>query len=211
MSINPHELVASVIVPHILKHIKTKPQRYIISLAGESGCGKTETSKALQNELSRNGINSIVLGQDNYFFLAPAANDAMRKKDTEWLGPHKEVNMKLIDDTLKNAINGSDIIDIPHIEYVASKATIEKVNIKDIKVIIVEGTYITLLKNIDTRIFIDADYNDTLVYRKIRNRGNEVNDPFVENILETEHKIIAGHKFLADFVISKDYQVTINE
>jgi len=34
-----------------------------------------------------------------------------------------------------------------------------------------------------------------------------VNDPFVENILETEHKIIAGHKFLADFVITKDYDV----
>jgi uridine kinase len=35
-----------------------------------------------------------------------------------------------------------------------------------------------------------------------------VQDPFVENILNTEHKIIAGHKFLADFVIDKDYNVT---
>jgi uridine kinase len=34
-----------------------------------------------------------------------------------------------------------------------------------------------------------------------------VNDPFVEGILETEHKIIAGHKFLADIIITKDYDV----
>ncbi|NJO90121.1 MAG: hypothetical protein HC831_15120 [Chloroflexia bacterium] len=48
---------------------------------------------------------------------------------------------------------------------------------------------------------------DTLPYRQKRNRGNEVHDPFVENILITEHKIIAGHKFLADFIIDKDYNV----
>lgn len=210
MELNPHEQAASVIIPLIIARIREKSQRYTISLAGESGCGKTETSKALINELSRHGVSSIVLGQDNYFFLAPAANDAMRKKNPKWLGPHQEVNMKLIDETLKNAINGSNVIDIPHIEYDTNKETIEQINIADIKVIIAEGTYTTLLKNIDTRIFIDADYNDTLVYRKLRNRGNEVNDPFIENILETEHKIISGHKSLADFIISKDYLVTIN-
>ena len=73
--------------------------------------------------------------------------------------------------------------------------------------IIVEGTYTSLLKSVDTKIFIDEDYKETLKYRKRRNRGNEVNDPFVESVLETEHKIIAGHKFLADIIITKDYEV----
>lgn len=208
---NPHELAASVIVPQLLEQIKAKPQRYILSLAGESGCGKTETSKALIDEFSRNGIDAIVLGQDNYFFLPPAENDAMRKKDPTWLGPHLEVNMKLIDDTLHAAIHGSNMLHIPFIEYHTNETTMVEFNISHVKVIIVEGTYTSLLRNIDTRIFIDADYNDTLIYRKLRNRGNEVNDPFVERILETEHKIIAGHKYLADFVISKDYQVTITD
>ncbi len=71
MELNPHEQATFVIIPLILAKIKAKPQRYTISLAGESGCGKTETSKALIEELSRNGINAIVLGQDNYFFLPP--------------------------------------------------------------------------------------------------------------------------------------------
>jgi uridine kinase len=211
MALNPHEFAASIIVSSILEKITAKPQLYTISLAGESGCGKTETSKALINELNRHGVKSIVLGQDNYFFLPPAANDAKRKEDSKWLGPHIEVNMKLLDETLKSAIYGANNIEIPHIDYDTNKETLEKFDITDIKVIIAEGTYTTLLKNIDTRIFISADYNDTLVYRKLRNRGNEVNDPFVENILETEHKIIAGHKFLADFIISKEYEVKIND
>jgi uridine kinase len=49
----------------------------------------------------------------------------------------------------------------------------------------------------------------TLEDRKKRNRGNEVNDAFTENILATEHKIIAGHKQLADFVINDDFEVII--
>jgi len=207
MSTNPHERAAAAIVPQIINRIKVKKQCSTISLAGESGCGKSETAKALVNEFSRQGVTALVLGQDNYFFLAPLANDTMRKKNSEWLGPHKEVNMRLLDRTLSGAIKGKKTIDIPHIDYDTNIETVEKINIENVKVIIVEGTYTSLLKHIDTRIFIDADYKDTLKFRKLRSRGNEVNDPFVENILEMEHKIIAGHKYLADFIIDKYYDV----
>ncbi len=204
---NPHERAARLILPKIINHIEKKKGRYTISLAGESGCGKTETGKALMKELSKHHLGAIVLGQDNYFNLPPKSNDAQRKADPTWLGPRKEVDLDLLNHHLKEASNGANSIEIPHIEYDTNAETKIKVDLTDIKVIIAEGTYTTLLKNLDTRIFIDANYIDTLKYRKLRNRGNEVHDPFVENILETEHKIIAGHIFLADFVITKDYDV----
>lgn len=205
--VNPHEKAADEIVSLVIEKVRQKPAVYTISLAGETGCGKTETGKALVKAFEGKGMKALLLGQDNYFFLAPLANDAMRKKDPEWLGPHKEVNLKLLDKNLKSAINGSATIDSPHIDYQSNRETIEKISVEGVEVIIVEGTYTSLLRNIDTKIFIDADYKDTLKFRKLRNRGNEVNDPFVEGILETEHKIIAGHKFLADIIITKDYQV----
>jgi uridine kinase len=155
MAMNSNEKAASIIVSDIIYRIKGKEQRYTIALSGESGCGKTETSKAIVNELSRQAINSLVLGQDNYFFLAPLANDAKRKQHPEWLGPHKEVNMKLLDDTLVEAINGADAIEVPYIDYNTNIERIEKISISNIKVLIVEGTYTFLLKHIDTRIFID--------------------------------------------------------
>jgi uridine kinase len=150
----------------------------------------------------------LVIGQDNYFFLPPLANDARRKKDPEWLGPHKEVNMEEMEPNFVDAINGAEAIEISHIDYDTNVESKQIVNLDGVKVLIAEGTYTSLLKHVDTRIFIDEDYKETLIYRKLRNRGNEVNDPFVENILETEHKIIAGHKFLADFVITKDCEVS---
>jgi len=152
-----------------------------------------------------------LLGQDNYFNLPPLANDAMRKSDPEWLGPHKEVNLHLLEENLMKSVAGADSIIIPHIHYYSNNKIDLEIDLKGIKVIIVEGTYTSLLKHVDTRIFIDADYKDTLKYRKLRNRGNEVDDPFTEGILETEHKIIAGHKYLADYIISKSYEVVAVE
>jgi uridine kinase len=204
---NPHKQASKTISSLLIERIKSKKNVYTITIAGESGCGKTETGKALVKEFGLKGVSALLLGQDHYFFLPPKANDAMRKKDPEWLGPHKEVNLELLNTNLYDAINGTNLIVIPNIDYDSNVETFENINIEGIKVIIVEGTYTSLLKYVDTKIFIDEDYKETLKYRKLRNRGNEVNDPFVENILETEHKIIAGHKFLADIIITKDYEV----
>jgi uridine kinase len=208
---NPHEKAAEAIVSRIIGRIEQAGRRYTITLAGESGSGKTMTGKALVSALEKRGRSAIVLGQDNYFVLPPEANDRQRKADHTWLGPHREVNLDLMDRHLKEAREGAASLDIPHIEYYTNISTINKINIEKCSVIIAEGTYTSLLRNVDTRIFIDEDYNATLKFRKQRNRGNEVNDPFVENILETEHKIIAGHRFLADFIINENLDVKAAE
>jgi uridine kinase len=208
---NPHIKASKIIYSLLVDKILKKESVYIISLAGESGSGKTETGNALVKEFAENGISALLLEQDHYFFLPPKANDTMRKKDPEWLGPHKEVNLELLNKNLNDAINGADSIVIPHIDYDSNKETSKIIGISGVRVIIVEGTYTSLLKSVDTKMFIDEDYKETLKYRKLRNRGNEVNDPFVEGVLETEHKIIAGHKYLADIVITKNYEVILVE
>jgi len=207
--VNPHQKAAKVIVPEIVEKIKKKKARFVISVAGESGCGKTETGKAILSELKNNGVNSVLLEQDDYFVLPPASNDAKRKSDPNWLGPHAEVKMDVLESNLQNAVSDADEIEKPLTDYDANAAKNVKLSLKGVDVVIVEGTYTSLLRNVDTRVFITSTYIDTLPYRKKRNRGNEVNDPFVENILSTEHKIIAGHRYLADFIISKDYDVKI--
>jgi len=65
------------------------------------------------------------------------------------------------------------------------------------------------LRNVDTKVFIARNRIDTLEHRQKRNRGTEVGDPFIEQVLITEHKIIAGHGQLADFLITKDYKVIV--
>jgi uridine kinase len=76
-----------------------------------------------------------------------------------------------------------------------------------VKVVIAEGTYVSLLRHVDCRIFIARDWRETLEHRQRRRRGAEAGDPFVEGLLSTEHKIIAGHRQLADFVVTRYYDV----
>lgn len=204
-----HKRAARKIVPEIIEKIKSKTTRYIITVAGESGSGKSETSKAIVDELEKHGIKSVLLGQDDYFILPPRSNDAKRREDPEWLGPHVEVKLDLLEQNLKDAINGKNEITKPLVDYNENSIEEETISLDGVEVVIAEGTYTSLLRNIDTKVFIARNRLDTLDHRQKRNRGNEVGDPFIEKVLATEHKIIAGHKQLADFVVTKDYNVVI--
>ena len=92
-------------------------------------------------------------------------------------------------------------------DYGSNAVEEETISLVGVKVVIAEGTYTSLLKHVDSRVFIDRNWLDTLEYRRKRHRGAEAGDPFIEQVLGTEHKIIAGHKQLADFVILKNYDV----
>ncbi len=202
-----HKRAAGLIVPKIIERIKNKSTRYVITVAGESGSGKSETAKAIADELEKYGIKSVILGQDDYFYLPPKSNDAKRRQDPEWLGPHVEVNLDALAQNLGDAITGKMKIIKPLVDYDNNSIAEETVPLSGVKVVIAEGTYTSLLKDVDTKIFIARNRLDTLAHRQKRNRGNEANDPFIEQVLITEHKIIAGHKHLADFVITKNYDV----
>jgi len=202
-----HRRAASEIVPHIIDKIRNKNTRYIITVAGESGSGKSETGRAIADELAKCGIKSVILGQDDYFILPPKSNNLKRREDPGWLGPHVEVKFEDMEQNLVDAIQGKNEITKPLVDYGSNTVEEETISLVGVKVVIAEGTYTSLLKHVDSRVFIDRNWLDTLEYRRKRHRGTEAGDPFIEQVLGTEHKIIAGHRQLADFVILKNYNV----
>jgi len=206
-----YKKVVRIIVSYLFEKIANKPNRYTITVAGESGCGKSETAKAIAAELEKCGLKTVILGQDHYCYLTPKFNDLKRKEDPEWLGPHVEIKMDLLENNLKAALKGEPEIVKPVIDPAKNSINNVKISLLGVKVIIAEGTYASLLKNVDTKIFFDRNRLDTLEDRKKRNRRNEVNDPFTEQILITEHKIIAGHRLLADIIVTKDFNVLFSE
>jgi uridine kinase len=202
-----HRRIAATIAATIRTRLDARSGRLLVTVAGESGSGKSETAAALAEQLTESGIHSVILGQDDYFALPPRTNDARRRQDPEWLGPHVEVRLDLLQANVDTALAGATSIDKPTIDYPANTVSTETISLDGSQVVIVEGTYVSLLRHVDLRVFIARTRLETLEHRMRRNRGNEVRDPFVEGVLSVEHKIIAGHRHLADFVVTSDYDV----
>ena len=182
-----HIRAARQVAEVILPEIKQRDGRYAITIAGESGSGKSETAESLRQELEKHGINSFIFQQDDYFQYPPKSNAKMREKDINWVGT-SEVKLDLLDQNLKDAIEGKEKIEKPLVYFEEDKVENETVNLEGIKVVIAEGTYTTALENAHKRVFIARNYFDTKETRAERSR--EKQDQFLEKILKIEHKII---------------------
>lgn len=197
-----HRKAAAQVVKFILDDIKNSGNKYVITVAGESGAGKSEVAASIAEELEKFKIKSFVFGQDDYFKLPPKTNEKRRKEDIDWVGM-QEVKLDLLDQNLKSVLKGFTSLTKPLVDFDADKIGEESVDMKHYKVLIAEGTYTTSLKNVDCRVFIDRNKMDTIESRK--KRAREAQDEFLDNILTIEHEIISKHKNLADIVISKQW------
>ena len=203
-----HVRAAQGIVGLFLPLILDASQLFVISIAGESGSGKSEIASALQQRLEREDVRSVIVQQDDYFVYPPKSNTAMRRADINHVGV-SEVRLELLDENLREARQGSDNITKPLVIFDEDLITEEVLPVEGARVIIVEGTYTTTLTNVDRHVFIDRTYVDTKESRK--RRAREAQDGHLERVLEIEHGIIASHREMADLVVTREYDVEEHE
>lgn len=199
-----HIKAARQVAEVVLPEINQTDRRYALTIAGESGSGKSETAESLKQELEKHGIKSFIFQQDDYFYYPPKSNAKMREKDINQVGT-SEVKLELLDHNIKDAIEGKNKIEKPLVFFEEDKIESETVNLEGIKVVIAEGTYTTALNNPHKRVFIARNYFDTKDTRAERSR--EKQDEFLEKILKIEHEIIVKQSEKADLIISKDYEL----
>lgn len=198
--------LANQVLAKISDNIGAKP--FAISISGESGSGKSTLAVALAELLDRANQPNIILHMDDYFKLPPLSNHKNREKNLGNVGQH-EVFLDLLDNHIEYIkFNKYNQLIKPLSDYASDEIREEVVKINQNSVIIVEGTYTTLLQNIDIKIFIDRDYKSTLENRK--KRARDPITPFVEKVLAIEHEIISGHKALSDIIIDQNYQIINN-
>jgi uridine kinase len=199
-----HRKAGTAVAELLMPQIQGSDNVYVITVAGESGAGKSEIAAATAENLEERGIKTYIFQQDDFFIFPPKTNANRRKEDINWVGT-REVKLDLIDEILLAIKNGVTDVEKPLVIFDEDRITEEQLNLEDIKVIIVEGTYTTLLENVDCHVFIDRNINDTKESRK--ERAREEQDEFLEKILMIEHKIIAPNKVKAHIIIDKDYSV----
>jgi uridine kinase len=177
-------------------------ERFVLTVAGESGSGKSELGSEIGRLLTDRGLRAGILQQDDYFVFPPKTNHEMRRRNIEQVGVY-EVKLDLLDSNLRSFKRGESPIYKPSVVYEEDRFTAEEMDVHDLAVLIAEGTYTSLLRFVDFRVFIDRDYHQTLEARKRRARDRW--EPFMQDVLEREHQIISQHKALADVVIPADF------
>lgn len=180
------------------------PQKWIVGIGGESGSGKSVTAFALRKILEEKGITGLVIQMDDYFKLPPKSNHENRQKSLNNVGLH-EVYLDKIQETIKNFKENESFITKPLIHYAENSVSEEILEIKDIQVLIIEGTYVLDIDDFDVSIFIDRTYKDTYENRMKRNRDEQ--SDFIEKVLEIEHTIIRQFKEKADLLLDKEYHI----
>ncbi len=203
-----HRKAAAVIAPALLPKIKASDSTFAITVAGESGSGKSETATAIAEALEAEGIACVILQQDDYFVHPPKSNDRARRQDIAWVGPG-EVKLDLMSAHLKAFHDKAAGIDKPLVDYATDSIGEEYMDFGNARVVIAEGTYTSLLDHVDVRVFIARDFDQTRAHREKRNRDASELDPFIDGVLKIEHDIISSHRARADVVINPDYSVDI--
>ena len=186
---------------------KTINKKCIISVAGESGTGKTTFAKLLKKVFERQNKNVIILHQDEYFNLPPNQNHQAREADFDNnIGP-QEINFNLLNEhVLAIKLNEAITLNMPKMNWQKDIRETETVSFKNIDIIIIEGTYTTqMLTNSDKKIFIDETFTNTLLRRLQRNR--DAMTPFVEKVLEKESQIIQQQKQHADIIVAGNFDL----
>ncbi len=199
--IKPHHTARAVEIAGYLEQRIRAP--FAMTVAGESGAGKSEVAAEIARLLTDKGIKSGILQQDDYFVFPPKTNHEMRRYNIEQVGLY-EVKLDFMESNLRSFKRGESPIYKPLVIFDEDRITTEEMDVADLGVLIAEGTYTTSLKFADFRVFIDRDYRQTLESRKERARDKF--EPFIEQVLEREHRIISEHKTLADAIISPDFE-----
>lgn len=193
--------IARAIIENIYAQNEQK-NKMVIAIGGESGSGKSVAAYCIQKLLVDKNISSCILQQDDYFVLAPLSNAENRTFSLANVGM-QEVRLDLLQSHINQFLEGAPELKKPLVYYADNKISEEIIDVAAIEVLIVEGTYVLSLTDIDCGVYFARNYKETIEQRKERNR--EEHSDFIEKILAIEHEIILTTKEKANLVVSSDY------
>ena len=182
----------------------------LIAICGGTGSGKSYLSKQIIKHFNKYRVNYIC--QDSYYKDFRDLNFSERC-EINFDHPNS-IDFKLFYQHLKSLINGEDIY-CPVYSYKSHKRLLKNKKITVCDILIVDGIYILLKKNIrklfDLSIFLDVDSEIRLERRIKRDTversrtKTEVIDRFNKMIIPMHKKFVNKLKKYADIRMKENY------
>ena len=178
----------------------------VIGIAGGSGSGKTTVVKAITRQLKE---NVVVIPQDSYY--KDSSHLPLEERQKVNFDHPDSIDFCLLNDHLRQLKNGKCIEQPVYSYLTCSRSKTETITVKPADVIIIEGILIftcaELRKQMDIKIFVDADDDDRLMRvmaRDILERGKTVEtviERYTKTVKPMYLQFIEPSKRYADIII----------
>ena len=182
-------------------------QAIVIGVAGGSASGKTTVATRLKEEF----INEVELLSHDSYYLAHDDMPFEERAKINYDHPNAFDTERFIEDLKK--LKAGIPVDSPVYSYSEHNRTSETVHVNATKVIIVEGFLIFENKELrdlmDIKIFVDADADERLVRRILRDvkeRGRtleSVISQYIETVKPMHEQFVEPSKKYADIIIPR--------
>lgn len=195
-----HKIKAKNLLPEVIHRFKNG-EKYVVSIGGESGTGKTEIMLVLRNLLYKEGIKAQVISLDDYYKSNWIDRNAIRKENGIDSVGRSEIHWKVLDEVVKifKSKEGSRCC-IRRINKFTESIEYSIFDSIAPDILIIEGLYACYIQEADLRVYLEGTYQETKSFRLERMK-EEQND-FRNQVLEKEHKEVVESKQFADIVVN---------
>ena len=179
----------------------------IIGIAGGSGSGKTTVVREIARRMSPHE-HVTVIPQDSYY--KDQGHLSMEERQALNFDHPDSIDWTLLVKQLKE-LKAGKAIDQPTYSYITCTRQAETVHVEPSDIIIVEGILIftckELMRELDIKVFVDADDDDRLmrvITRDIVERGKNVEwviDRYTKTVKPMYLQFIAPSKRYADIIV----------
>ncbi|MBK9292519.1 MAG: uridine kinase [Bacteroidetes bacterium] len=179
-----HEQAADVVIEELEKVLQPK---FIITIGGEVGSGKSTLSYALAMKLKKKGITAKIIDLDDFYKIPPKERKAWRRQHgIESVGPD-EYDWQKINHVIDDFYNDREST-MPCVDLITNDVDTLITNFEGIDLLIINGLYATKIKQSNLKVFIELTYDETKE-AQIYSEKEEMTE-FRRQILEREHQMV---------------------
>ncbi|MDO9511525.1 MAG: hypothetical protein Q7J34_07185 [Bacteroidales bacterium] len=201
-----HQKAGTAIIDAI---IKNRVSKMLIAISGESGSGKSELSHVVAKGLRTAGYLAKIMHIDNYYQILPLERKDWRiNNGIEDVVGYSEYDWDTIYRNI-HAFKNGESTQMPCVDLVTEQVDQLITDFKDIDILVIDGLYAIKTEGIDLRFFIDLTYHVTKKAQVIR--GKEPQNEYRSRVLEQEHKMVQALRPTADFLITPDFDLSLNK
>ncbi len=193
-----HHAAAKII---FAKVIGERSPKYIVTVTGEVGTGKSTVSLLLAKLLKEKGIRVKIMDLDNYYNIAPLERKAWRKKNGVGKVGLDEYNWEKIYGNIQDFKNDKKAT-LPLVDMMTDYVDELTTDFKGIDLLIIKGLYSIKCKESKLKVFIELSYEEAI--SKNLYIPMEITDDFRIQVMKKEQEVVQRLKKDADFFIDFD-------